>query len=191
MDFSPPRMPRNSPSYLIWSIFTKEREERAKRKAGNVGKAGNGRASSPLCQAPLRAASAGDEDFAQTLLNAKLAELEREAEKVRGEAAAVQRGRRRLQEARRKLSADVEAFEKAKEADMKKLEEERRRAKRDRTMLERAQKEKVKGHQNTDRAASEIADLQAKVRWRLQSSLSLIKFCHCALLTLQGREESL
>ena len=30
-DFSPPRMPKNSPSYLIWSIFTREREERKKQ----------------------------------------------------------------------------------------------------------------------------------------------------------------
>jgi len=28
--FSPPRIPKNSPSYLIWSIFTKERENRNK-----------------------------------------------------------------------------------------------------------------------------------------------------------------
>ena len=28
LTFSPPRIPKNSPSYLIWSIFTKEREER-------------------------------------------------------------------------------------------------------------------------------------------------------------------
>ena len=32
MDFSPPRLPKNSPSYLIWSIFTKEREERRRER---------------------------------------------------------------------------------------------------------------------------------------------------------------
>ena len=31
MSFSPPRIPKDSPSYLIWSIFSKEREERAKK----------------------------------------------------------------------------------------------------------------------------------------------------------------
>ena len=32
MEYDPPeKMPKNSPSYLIWSIFTKEREERARR----------------------------------------------------------------------------------------------------------------------------------------------------------------
>ena len=36
-EFSPPRMPKNSPSYLIWSIFTKEREERLKRGAAKDG----------------------------------------------------------------------------------------------------------------------------------------------------------
>merc|ERR1711935_243296 len=31
MSFSPPRLPKDSPFYLIWSIFSKEREERAKK----------------------------------------------------------------------------------------------------------------------------------------------------------------
>merc|ERR1712037_579459 len=40
MSFSPPRIPKDSPSYLIWSIFSKEREERAKntKKARKLGK---------------------------------------------------------------------------------------------------------------------------------------------------------
>ena len=33
LTFSPPRIPKSSPSYLIWSIFTKEREERNRQKA--------------------------------------------------------------------------------------------------------------------------------------------------------------
>ena len=56
MDFSPPRMPKNSPSYLIWSIFTKEREEREKQKL----KKQSGQVSSrkaPLSQVPMRSAS--------------------------------------------------------------------------------------------------------------------------------------
>ena len=37
LTFSPPRIPKNSPSYLIWSIFTKEREERNRQKAMKPG----------------------------------------------------------------------------------------------------------------------------------------------------------
>jgi hypothetical protein len=38
-DLSPPRIPRSSPSYLIWSIFTKEREERERRaRSSNRGR---------------------------------------------------------------------------------------------------------------------------------------------------------
>lgn len=36
MNFSPPRMPKNAPSYLIWSIFTKEREERRRKKSSSA-----------------------------------------------------------------------------------------------------------------------------------------------------------
>ena len=38
LTFSPPRIPKNSPSYLIWSIFTKEREERNRQKAIKSGR---------------------------------------------------------------------------------------------------------------------------------------------------------
>ena len=36
LTFSPPRIPKNSPSYLIWSIFTKEREERNRQQAAKL-----------------------------------------------------------------------------------------------------------------------------------------------------------
>ena len=38
LTFSPPRIPKSSPSYLIWSIFTREREERNRLKAMKFGK---------------------------------------------------------------------------------------------------------------------------------------------------------
>ena len=38
LTFSPPRIPKSSPSYLIWSIFTKEREERNRQKAMKSGR---------------------------------------------------------------------------------------------------------------------------------------------------------
>merc|ERR1711874_306496 len=41
LEFDPPeKMPKNSPSYLIWSIFTKEREERARRALQSKSPAG-------------------------------------------------------------------------------------------------------------------------------------------------------
>ncbi len=66
-DFSPPRIPKNSPSYLIWSIFTKEREEREKmrqqqQKSRGQGKRGRGGGrSSPLSQMPLRSLEGGSD----------------------------------------------------------------------------------------------------------------------------------
>ena len=36
LTFSPPRIPKSSPSYLIWSIFTKEREERNRKKSAKL-----------------------------------------------------------------------------------------------------------------------------------------------------------
>jgi hypothetical protein len=172
MDFSPPRMPRNSPSYLIWSIFTREREERAKKRANKTNNNRetndtNGRPDSPLSLAPM--ASSSDMDFGQTLLNAKLAELERHAERLRTESASLQASKRRLTTEKKKLAEEKEAFEKTKEAEQKKLEEERRRAKRDKVMLERLQRERAKSGAAEAKTA-EVEELQSKVKKALQNS---------------------
>lgn len=48
LDFSPPRIPRNAPSHLIWSIFTKDREEKKRQKATkNVNSSAGKKAKSP------------------------------------------------------------------------------------------------------------------------------------------------
>ena len=93
LSFSPPRVPKNSASYLIWSIFTKEREERKAAKAGTRTKSADTR--SPMSQ--IRKSSS-DYDFETTLLNAKLAELQKEIEHYQKENAALAAAKRKLQQ---------------------------------------------------------------------------------------------
>ena len=72
MEFSPPeKMPKNSPSYLIWSIFTREREERRmrakeKKLANNVySAAGNSSGSRPAVGQQQQAGTAAEEHATQ------------------------------------------------------------------------------------------------------------------------------
>ncbi len=157
-DFSPPRMPRNSPSYLIWSIFTKEREER-RRKKNKSKPQQQPKSASPLSNVFLHRVDDGD--FKSTLLQSKLTELDAEIKRQQEERSVLQTARRKLQESKKKLAEDVAEFERSKEVEKKKFEEERRRIKRDRMMLEKAQKENKLGKDK--KAAEEIEDLQAKV----------------------------
>ena len=96
-EFSPPRMPKNSPSYLIWSIFTKEREERLKRGASKNGEDPSETDPSPrssresakqFYQDNLQNNNGGlsvESGFQSALLNAKLIELEKEIDHFRKE----------------------------------------------------------------------------------------------------------
>lgn len=168
-DFSPPRIPKNSPSYLIWSIFTKEREERrrdreqSRRKEEKSPKDLNSRSRSPLSQMPPHsvAYAAADADFHATLLNAKLAELEKEVAHFQKESSALAVGRRRLASDRKRLTDEVSEFEKRREAERKRTEEEKRRARRDRMLLEKATRDK-KGVEGK-KAAEEIEELHNKL----------------------------
>ena len=82
-EFSPPRMPKNSPSYLIWSIFTKEREERMMRAKKNSNGFDDTAASPPTSKQLYQDINShnnneGGNSFHSALLNAKLVELEKE-----------------------------------------------------------------------------------------------------------------
>ena len=149
-----------TPSYLIWSIFTKEREERRrekeKRKKERL-EQGDKRSNSPLSAMPLEPA----DNFHNTLMNAKLVELEKEVAHFQKESQALAVGRRKLQTERKKFNDDVAEFERRKEIEKKKAEEEKRRLRRDRMLLDKAQKDR----KSTDerKAFEEIDDLQNKV----------------------------
>ncbi len=165
-DFSPPRIPKSSPSYLIWSIFTKEREEKRKererkkrdRSGGGADPSVQRRSRSPLSQLALEPA----DNFQNTLLNAKLVELEKEVAHFQKESQALAVARRKLQADRKSLANDVANFERRQEADKKKNEEEKRRIKRDRMLMEKAQKDRKCN--DVKRATDELEDLQNKVR---------------------------
>ena len=75
MLFSPPRVPKDSASYLIWSIFTKEREEQQRSRNSRDKKRTKSADRSPMSR--IRKASS-EHDFETTILNAKLAELQKE-----------------------------------------------------------------------------------------------------------------
>ena len=151
MEFSPPRVSRHSPSYLIWSIFTKEREERERKKKQQQQK----RPKSPLSQVQMKSdanfrneeefllsSSKEDFKFENVLLNSKLTELQNEVEKFKKENVNLQNFRRKLNSEKKKLAEDIQEFEKKKETERKKIEEEKRRLKRDKAMLEKSAKEK-------------------------------------------------
>ena len=145
-EFSPPRIPKNSPSYLIWSIFTKDREERMRKRMENK---------------TNKKVEEKVDNFESTLLNAKLAELEKEIQHFRKENTNLQTARRKLNGEKKQLAKDIEEFEKNRETERKRMEEEKKRLRRDKMLLEKSQKEK---RSNLDRKAQEeIDDLQAKV----------------------------
>ena len=166
MDFSPPRLPRNAPSYLIWSIFTKEREERRRQKAKKVDnnmRKKNNRSPSPLSQIPLKSSGNNESDFHNVVINARLAELENEIEKFRKENIIQAQMKRKIVADRKKLAEEIATFEKNRETEKKKSEEERKRLKRDKMRLEREKKEKSSEEKKAD---TELEELQTKVRNR-------------------------
>ena len=160
LEFSPPeKMPKNSPSYLIWSIFTKEREERRKRalqskspagqQSNNTG-AGVGAPKGVVSKsAPARPDSRANQaqpvkeelDYQGTLLHMRVVELEHEIDSFKKETVKVQEIKKRLKTDREKLSQELKDFEKLKTEDKKKVEEEKRRLKRDQLLVEKARKE--------------------------------------------------
>ena len=170
LTFSPPRMPRDAPSHLIWSIFAKEREENQRQSRGknavkSTDKRPRGKSvdrnGSPMSRL-ARQNRQNEYDFEAALIKAKLTELEKEIEKYQKENAALSSGRRKLGFDRKQLARDVQDFEAQKECEKKKMEEEKKRIKRDRTMLEKAQRERKSNFDQ--KAQGEIEDLQQKVR---------------------------
>ena len=165
MTFSPPRMPRDGPSHLIWSIFAKEREERQRQsRSQKTDKRPRGKSvdrnGSPMSRL-ARQNRQNEYDFEAALIKAKLTELEKEIEKYQKENAALSSGRRKLGFDRKQLARDVQEFEAQKELEKKKMEEEKKRIKRDRTMLEKAQRERKSNFDQ--KAQGEIEELQQKV----------------------------
>ena len=156
MSFSPPRIPKNSPSYLIWSIFTKEREERRKNSKTARAKSAD---RSPMSNVRK---SSSDYDFETTLVNAKLAELQKEIEHFQKENAALAAAKRKLQQDRKQLAKDVQEFEAQKEIEKKKLEEDKKRLRRDKNLFEKSQKDRKATYDL--KAQEEIDELQSKVQ---------------------------
>ncbi len=162
LHFSPPRIPRNSPSYLIWDIFGRQREEQERQRTK---KAKMPPTDTKAEDKPVGLLPVGEQhEVQESLLNARLAELERELLAVRKEKDGVQQARRKLQADKKQLTLSLEEFEKSKEAEKKKMEEERRRIKRDRALLEKAQKDKKLSEDK--RSTEDVDDLQAKVGLR-------------------------
>ena len=201
LTFSPPRIPRDGPSHLIWSIFAKEREENQRQSRSQFavksttdkrprGKSVD-RNGSPMSRL-ARQNRQNEYDFEAALIKAKLTELEKEIEKYQKENAALSSGRRKLGFDRKQLARDVQDFEAQKECEKKKMEEEKKRIKRDRTMLEKAQRERKSNFDQ--KAQGEIEDLQQKVRifflflmsFQRQKSFSLYFFTTILLLTYVG-----
>lgn len=160
LEFSPPeKMPKNSPSYLIWSIFTKEREERKKRALqlkspagqsntgpGVSGSHKGGVARSAPARPDSRATSQAQPvkeelDYQGTLLHMRVVELEHEIDSFKKETVKVQEIKKRLKTDREKLAQELKEFERLKTEDKKKLDEEKRRLKRDQLLAEKARKE--------------------------------------------------
>lgn len=157
MSFSPPRVPKDSPSYLIWSIFTKEREERQRK----LGQAAKKRTKSADRSPMSRVRASVEHDFETTLLNAKLAELQKEIDHYQKENAALSSGRRKLQFDRKQLAKEVQEFEMFKEGEKKKMEEDKKRIRRDKTLMEKTLRDRKANYDQ--KAGEEIAELQAKV----------------------------
>ena len=162
LEFSPPeKMPKNSPSYLIWSIFTKEREERRKRALQSKTPTGQGNTGGPAGvsgahkggvarSAPARPDSRASQqqhpvkeelDYQGTLLHMRVVELEHEIDSFKKETVKVQEIKKRLKTDREKLAQELKDFERLKTEDKKKLDEEKRRLKRDQLLVEKARKE--------------------------------------------------
>ncbi|XP_059090439.1 centromere protein J-like [Tigriopus californicus] len=189
LDFSPPRIPKNSPSYMIWSIFSKERErmgqqatkssyeKSAKAKTNSNSRPGRRvsnlktNSNSPLSQLADFPGGFDDQKFADSFLNAKLIELEKEISQFRQENIQLQNARRKLNQDKKQFQNEKEELEKSKMADKKKLEEDKRRIKRDRALLEKSAKlsTAING-QNDKKAVSELEELQTKLS-RLQEEL--------------------
>ena len=157
MTFSPPKVPKNSASYLIWSIFTKEREEREKRKLEKLKNEVKDTKTMPQ----------GLNGFEETLLNAKLTELEKEIAHFKKENANLTSGRRKLNADRKQLAKDIEEFERSRDLEKKKLDEERKRIRREKSLFEKSQKDKKSTYGK--KAQEEIDELQTKVRLCLTS----------------------
>ena len=195
LEFSPPeKMPKNSPSYLIWSIFTKEREERRKRALQSKSPAGQsntgpggvsgahkgGAARSAPARPDSRAASGQaaqppvkeELDYQGTLLHMRVVELEHEIDSFKKETVKVQEIKKRLKTDREKLAQELKDFERLKTEDKKKLDEEKRRLKRDQLLVEKARKEAggSKCEECTDTKAKMIALKEeltkAEATWR-------------------------
>lgn len=160
MSFSPPRVPKHSPSYLIWSIFTKEREEREqKTRQSKTKRAHSADRDSPMSRVNMQ--KSNEYDFETTLLNAKLTELEKEIGRFRKENDNLVQARRKLQQDRKQLAKDVDEFEKNKEMEKKKLDEDKKRFRRERNLFEKSQKDKRSGYDK--KSQDEIDDLQSKI----------------------------
>jgi len=161
LEFSPPeKMPKNSPSYLIWSIFTKEREERRKRALQSKSPAGQGAnaggagatagashkggvaRSAPARPSQVQQPAVKEElDYQGTLLHMRVVELEHEIDSFKKETVKVQEIKKRLKTDREKLAQELKDFERLKTEDKKKLDEEKRRLKRDQLLVEKSRKE--------------------------------------------------
>ncbi|XP_023336950.1 centromere protein J isoform X3 [Eurytemora carolleeae] len=190
MEFSPPaKMPKNSPSYLIWSIFTREREERKQRnqerqqlssKGNNVPRSKDGlepprSAPAKLCLASKPGSTRspapstpGDQElnYQSTLLQMRVVELEQEIDTFKKENAKVLNLRKKLDEEKQRLTKDWEEFEKVRDDGKKKIEEERRRVRREKMLLDKAIKEST-----TPKVCSECKETKSKYT-RLQQDLS-------------------
>ena len=156
MSFSPPRIPRDSASHLIWSIFAKERQERERKNKSRAKSADR----APMSRVKSQHANV-EAEFEATLLNAKMAELQKEIERYQKENASLSSGKRKLQFDRKQLAKEVQEFEALKETEKKKMEEEKKRVRRDKTLLEKELRTKtVKVDQKT---TEEMEELQTKV----------------------------
>ena len=100
-------------------------------------------------------------DFETTLLNAKMAELQKEIDRYQKENAALSSGRRKLQHDRKQLAKDVQEFEMQKELEKKKMDEEKKRIRKDKIMLEKSSRDRKSNFDQ--KAHEEIEELQAKV----------------------------
>ena len=101
MSFSPPRIPKDSPSYLIWSIFTKEREERRKQEQSRNKKRTKSADRSPMSRLKTNNQNNFNNpqhlnnqnfQFEAMLLEAKMTELQKEIENYQKENAVLSSG---------------------------------------------------------------------------------------------------
>ena len=120
-------------------------------------------------------------DYGTALIDAKIAELQKEIDLYQNKSAALSSGQRRLQHDRKQLAQDVLEFEKQKEVDKKKMEDEKKRIRKEKVMLEKASRDRKvnfdqKAHEEIEEYKTKVSTLTSLFRYTDTCQLT---YCQC------------